>query len=163
MIVSKLDIQGFRGIRSGEVSLQQFTALIGANNCGKTTITEALALVLGRDRLVRQLTEHDFYGSTPSAADRIKIVATLVGFEPNEPDSHTDWFGWGLARMKWQDAKTGLVKEVKDSPSDRLACQIAFAARFDYETLETVTARYFMTPTSTHFKKMRLLQQFRSN
>ena len=143
MIVSKLEIHGFRGIRKGEISLQQFTALIGANNCGKTTITEALALVLGRDRLVRPLTEHDFYGSTPQPTDRISIVATLVGFEHNEPQNHTDWFRWGRGTIKWQDAETGVIKPVTDKPTDKLACQIAFAARFYQDSLETVTARYF--------------------
>lgn len=38
---------------------------IGPGNCGKTTIVEALALLFGRDRLVRNLTEHDFYGENP--------------------------------------------------------------------------------------------------
>jgi energy-coupling factor transporter ATP-binding protein EcfA2 len=143
MIVSKLELRGFRGIRTGEISLQKFTALIGANNCGKTTITEALALVLGRDRLVRPLTEHDFHGSTPGPTDRISIVATLTGFEPNDPQNHTDWFRWGRSTIKWQDADTGIVKSASDKQTDKLACQIAFAARFDHDSLETVTARYF--------------------
>jgi putative ATP-dependent endonuclease of OLD family len=143
MIVSKLEIRGFRAILKGEFYLQQFTALVGPNNCGKTTITEALALVLGRDRLVRPLTEHDFYNSSPRPTDRISIVATLVGFEPNDPEHHTDWFRFGRGTMKWLDADTGLVKTTADKPSDKLACQIAFAARFDHDTLETVTARYF--------------------
>jgi putative ATP-dependent endonuclease of the OLD family len=143
MIVSKLEIHGFTGIQRGEIALQQFTALIGPNNCGKTTITEALALVLGRDRLVRPLTEHDFYGSTPLPTDRIRIIATLTGFEPNDPERHTDWFRWGRATIKWQDVDTGVVKPASDKPTDQLACQIAFAARFDHDTLETVTSRYF--------------------
>ena len=143
MIVSKLEIRGFRGFRSGEFDLQQFTALVGPNNCGKTTITEALALVLGRDRLIRQLTEHDFHGSTPGPTDRISIVATLIGFEPNDPEHHTDWFRFGRGTMKWLDADTGIVKATSDEPTDKLACQIAFAARFDQDTLETVTVRYF--------------------
>ena len=143
MFVSKLEIYGFRGIRAGEFSFQQFTALFGANNCGKTTITEALALVLGRDRLIRSLTEHDFYGSTPSSTDRIRIIATLVGFEPNDPQNHPDWFRWGRGTIKWQDADTEIVKTATDRSTDKLACQIAFAARFDHDTLETVTTRYF--------------------
>ena len=143
MIVSKLKISGFRGIRSAEIPLQQFTAFIGANNCGKTTITEALALVLGRDRLVRPLTEHDFYGSTPRPVDRIQIIATLTGFEPNRFEAHTDWFRWGRATVKWQDAETGAINAQQESAADKLACQIAFAARFDDEALETVTVRYF--------------------
>ncbi len=143
MIVSKLEIRGFRGIRTGEFVFQQFTALIGPNNSGKTTITEALALVLGRDRLVRQLTEHDFCGSTPHPTDRISIVATITGFESNDPERHTDWFRFGRGIMKWFDADTNVVKPTSDKPTDKLACQIAFAARFDLDTLETITARYF--------------------
>jgi predicted ATPase len=143
MQVSKFEIFGFRGIRHGEFMFQELTTLIGANNAGKTTITEALALVLGRDRLVRPLTEHDFHGSAPDAADRIKIVATLTGFQPNSSDHHLDWFRYGRATIKWLDTDTNEVKPASTKPTDLLACQIAFAARFDHETLETVTCRYF--------------------
>lgn len=84
--------------------LRPFSVLVGPNNCGKTTITEALALVLGRDRLIRGLTEDDFYGSTPAAADRVAIVATFTGFTPNDADHHHDWFRHGRAVPKWEDA-----------------------------------------------------------
>jgi hypothetical protein len=39
--------------------------LRGGNNSGKSTVVEALTLLFGRDRLIRDLTEHDFYGSDP--------------------------------------------------------------------------------------------------
>src|SRR3546814_666975 len=47
------------------------------------------------------------------------------------------------ATIKWLDADTGEVKPESTKPTDQLACQIAFAARFDHETLETLTCRYF--------------------
>jgi putative ATP-dependent endonuclease of the OLD family len=143
MLVSKLEIDGFRGIRDGEIQFAKFTTLVGPNNCGKTTIAEALALVLGRDRLVRSLTEHDFTGSNPAEADRISIVASITGFEPNDPANHTDWFRWGRGTIKWLDVDTGIVKPNRNKDTDLLACQIAFAARFDHESLEAVTIRYF--------------------
>src|SRR5258705_5767811 len=143
MLVSKLEIDGFRGIRDGEIQFAKFTTLVGPNNCGKTTIAEALALVLGRDRLVRSLTEHDFTGSNPAVADRISIVASITGFEPNDPANHTDWFRWGRGTIKWLDVDTGIVKPDRNKDTDLLACQIAFAARFDHESLEAVTIRYF--------------------
>lgn len=143
MIVSKLQIKGFRGVREGEIQLQQLTAIVGANNCGKTTVTEALVLVLGRDRLVRPLTEHDFHGSNPRPEDRIVIIATLVEFASNCAEQNTDWFKWGRSTVKWQDADTGVVKAANDKPTDKLACQIAFVARFDHESLEAETIRYF--------------------
>jgi putative ATP-dependent endonuclease of the OLD family len=141
--VRQLDISNFRGIQTGSVSLGEFSVLIGQNNSGKTTIVESLALLLGRDRLVRNLTEHDFFGSSPRREDRISIIATVTGFRPNDPDRHREWFRWGRGVEKWRDAQTGALKPLPDSPEDELACQIAFAARFNHDTLDVETVRYF--------------------
>ena len=65
MHIVRLKISGFRGVRSADVALGRHAVLVGPNNSGKTTIIEALALLFGRDRLVRRLTEHDFHGSAP--------------------------------------------------------------------------------------------------
>ena len=83
MRVALLSIENFRGIRSGKVQFRDHTVLVGPNNSGKTTIIEALALVLGRDRLVRDLTEHDFFGSNPgqrteSASSRRLLALDLM-------------------------------------------------------------------------------------
>ena len=85
MRVVSLKIENFRGIRSGFVCFGKHPVLVGDNNTGKTTLIEALALVLGRDRLVRELTEHDFYGSCPQPANRIKVIATIAGFQADDP------------------------------------------------------------------------------
>ena len=73
MQIVQLRVENFRGIREACIAFGSHTVFIGPNNCGKTTIIEALALLLGRDRMVRTLTEHDFHGSDPQAADRIKL------------------------------------------------------------------------------------------
>ena len=102
MQIEKLQIANFRGIREGTDQFAPHTVLVGSNNCGKTTVVEALALLFGRDRMIRQLTEHDFFGSNPQPADRIRLVATVIGFEEDEPAQHADWFrddrAIGLAR-----------------------------------------------------------------
>lgn len=77
MRVARLHIEGFRGIRSGDFALRPKSVIVGPNGCGKSTIIDALSLVLGRARMVRQLTEHDFTASNPQPADRIRIIATL--------------------------------------------------------------------------------------
>ncbi|MDR4483173.1 MAG: AAA family ATPase [Nitrospirales bacterium] len=143
MKVALLRIENFRGIRSGTIQFHDHTVLIGPNNSGKTTIIEALALVLGRDRLVRTLTEHDFFGSDPGAGNRIKIIATVTGFEPEDFVAHTEWFREGRSVPSWFDPETGDVLPEKTHNRQCLACQIIFAARFDRETLEVETARYF--------------------
>lgn len=143
MKVVLLEIENFRGIRSGRIQFRDHSVLIGPNNSGKTTVVEALALVLGRDRLVRSLTEHDFFGSNPEPASRLKITATLAGFEPEDFGEHVDWFRDGRAVPLWFDPETGAVWPEKTEGRLRLACQIVFAARFDRESLEVDVARYF--------------------
>lgn len=143
MQVALIEIDNFRGIRTGKVQFRDHTVLIGPNNSSKTTIVEALALVLGRDRLVRNLTEHDFFGSNPQPADRIRITATITGFEPEDFTAHTDWFRDGRAVPFWFDPENGAILPEKMQNRQRLACQIVFAAHFNRESLEVETARYF--------------------
>ena len=74
MRACRVKITNFRGIQSATLLLPKHGVLIGDNNTGKTTIFEALDLVLGVDRLNRQpaVDEHDFfrgkYRANPPAA-----------------------------------------------------------------------------------------------
>ena len=63
MKISKLKIQNFRGIKTANLRFPDHVVLIGDNNTGKSTVLEAIDLVLGPDRLSRRATinEHDFY------------------------------------------------------------------------------------------------------
>lgn len=63
MRIARIKIENFRGIKSADILLPEHGVLIGDNNTGKTTILEALDLVLGPDRLNRfpPIDEHDFY------------------------------------------------------------------------------------------------------
>lgn len=85
MRVSRLQIENFRGIKKAELEFSGHTLLIGGNNVGKSTICEALDLVLGPDRLNRTppVEEFDFRnagylgedGETPVPI-RIEVVLT---------------------------------------------------------------------------------------
>ncbi|WP_353070505.1 AAA family ATPase (plasmid) [Tunturibacter empetritectus] len=141
--ISRLQIEHFRGIKSCEISFGQHTVLVGPNNSGKTTIIEALALLFGRDKLIRALTEHDFYGGDPQPISRFRLIATLSGFKGNDPAEHSDWFRNDRGIPKWQDPQTGKVYALRSDPAWQLVCQIAFAARFDRPSLEVDTCRYF--------------------
>jgi predicted ATP-dependent endonuclease of OLD family len=63
MKVVQLKIDNFRGIESAELKFDGHALLVGSNNVGKSTICEALDLVLGPDRLNRfpPIEEYDFY------------------------------------------------------------------------------------------------------
>lgn len=103
----------------------------------------AVDLVFGRPRLVRDLTEHDFYGSCPEAASRIRIIATLAGFEGNDPGRNDGWFREGRAVPKWWNPGTGKAEPEPSEDGETLCAQIAFAARFDAEELVVESLRYF--------------------
>lgn len=143
MRVASLKIENFRGIRAGFVQFGAHPVLVGDNNSGKTTLIEALALLLGRDRLVRELTEHDFYGSNPQPADRIKLIATIAGFPNENPELSSQWFRDGRAVVKWLDETTGVVHPQRTSQDWKLCCQIAVQARFDQDSLAVEMLRYF--------------------
>lgn len=143
MQIVQLRVENFRGIREACVAFGPHTVFIGPNNCGKTTLIEALALLLGRDRMVRTLTEHDFHGSDPQAPDRIKLVATIVGFREDNPAEHPDWFRDDRGVPKWWNPTTGIVSAIRETEQSKLACQIGFSAFFDRTSLEVETARYF--------------------
>jgi hypothetical protein len=93
--------------------------------------------------LVRDLTEHDFFGSDPTAPDRISIVATLTGFAGDDPDLHATWFREERAIPKWFDPLSGALHADRTNAQFKLACQIGVAARFDREDLAVDVVRYF--------------------
>jgi predicted ATPase len=143
MEIASLKIENFRGVQNGTVRFSPHTVLVGANNCGKTTVIEALALLFGRDRMIRSLTEHDFHDSNPQPADRIRLTATVIGFHDDDPAQHPDWFRDDRGIVKWWNAATGVVHPARTDPVWKLACQIAFSARFHRPSLEVETLRYF--------------------
>ena len=138
-----LSIRGFRGLQQADLRFGQHDVLVGPNGAGKSTIIDALSLVFGRIRLVRDLTEHDFYGSCPEATSRIRIVATLAGFDGDDPERNDAWFREGRAVPKWWNSSTGQMEPEPGDHAETLCAQVAFAARFDLEELVVESIRYF--------------------
>ena len=138
-----LSIRGFRGVQEADLRFGQQDVLVGPNGAGKSTIIDALSLVFGRTRLVRDLTEHDFYGSRPEATSRVRIVATLAGFDGDDPERNDTWFREGRAVPKWWNSSTGQVEPEPGDNAETLCAQVAYAARFDLEELVVESNRYF--------------------
>lgn len=149
MHIVRLKISGFRGVRSADIAFGRHAVLVGPNNSGKTTVIEALALLFGRDRLVRRLTEHDFHGSAPDETARILCIATVTGFTPNDPHHHSSWFSPERGVEKWFDPKAKTLSAAPDAQHTDLAVQIGFAARFDLDELEAETVRFFVDDEAT--------------
>ena len=95
MKLADIKINNFRGIRSLQLPLGGLTVLIGENNTGKSSVLEAIRLVLARGFGIRrsgQFTEYDFHlkdaAATPQSADPIAITLHFAEERENEwPDS----------------------------------------------------------------------------
>lgn len=143
MRILALQVEGFRGVRKAHVVFSQHAVLVGPNGAGKSTLLDALSLLFGRTQLVRELTEHDFFGSAPTEATRFRLIATLGGFSSDEPSDHLDWFRDGRGVPKWWSAKSNTVEPQPSGDATTLCVQIGLAARFVHEELKVEQLRYF--------------------
>ena len=81
MKISNIKIRNFRGVLKADIAISDKQILLGDNNTGKTTVLEALDLVLGPDRLSRfpVVDEHDFHlGKYFSDADAVPIGQDII-------------------------------------------------------------------------------------
>jgi putative ATP-dependent endonuclease of the OLD family len=80
MRIAYVDITNFRGISKGRIHFNGHTVLIGDNNAGKSTVFEAIDLVLGPDRMSRIpiVDEHDFFNGKYFEADKTINIEIAV-------------------------------------------------------------------------------------
>src|SRR5260370_36455652 len=80
MKVVRLKIRNFRSIKTAEVHFDGHCLIVGPNNVGKSTICEALDLVLGPDRISKfpPVEEFDFYNGEYLAADGETIIPMRI-------------------------------------------------------------------------------------
>lgn len=131
MKVVLLKIENFRGIQAAELKFDGHALLVGANNVGKSTICEALDLVLGPDRLNRfpPIEEFDFYNGqylTPAVKEDeertpipLRVEVVLIELSPEVQkrcSSHLEF---------WHVAEKRLLKEGEAkaaTPSTAIPC-----------------------------------------
>lgn len=153
MRICQIQLRNFRGVKEGSIVLPKHAVLLGANNAGKSTIVEALALLFGREKMVRPLSDWDFFGGRPTTDSRFYIIGTVTDFPGNDPSAAPDWFiGDNAARPVWWHDQTSTLSPDVDPPAETLlATQLAFAARYDEETCEFEKVRYFYYGESDPF------------
>jgi putative ATP-dependent endonuclease of OLD family len=78
MFLARVEIENFRGIRQLDLWLDQTTALIGENNSGKTSLLDALMIVLGGPGETLAFEPRDFHqpvrGAPPASQLRIGLT-----------------------------------------------------------------------------------------
>lgn len=138
MRVTRLTIENFRAIAKAELHFAGHTLLIGGNNVGKSTVCEALDLVLGPDRLNRTspVEEFDFHNANYLASDGetpvpLRIEAVLV-------ELTDDIKTLCAANLEfWDKANQRLLAEgeiaAADDPNVELCLRLVTIARYDVE------------------------------
>lgn len=152
MRIRLLEIENFRGIEEGRVVFQQHTLLVGGNNAGKSTVCEALELVLGPERLYRRpiIDEHDFsrgvYLGDEGGPREIRIRAVLTDLS----DEQVRRFFQHVRR--WDDEILSFIDEepkgfrFADGDGMTWALPIIFIARYDREEDDFIGNTFFDHP-----------------
>lgn len=152
MKVRLLEIENFRGAQSGTVKFQGNTLLVGSNNAGKSTVCEALDLVLGPERLNRRppVDEHDFYEGRYVDEKGAPVCIVIHVVLTDLTDEARRRFSNHLRR--WHDET---AKFIDDEPAavDRAdgdgvswALPLTFRARYDREEDDFEAETFFAHP-----------------
>jgi putative ATP-dependent endonuclease of the OLD family len=145
MRICFLRIENFRGIVKADIPIPPHCAILGSNNCGKTAIANALAILFSRERWYQNISEYDFYGGNPSSDSRFNIIGTLTGFDSNDPLEFPEWFNTEKgARVAWWNNTVQRVSYDLEQPEGaELAVEIAVSGRYDDDNCEFEIRKYF--------------------
>lgn len=151
MRIARIQIENFRGIKKGELFFPRYTVLVGDNNCGKSTVLEAIDLCLGPERLSRHsvIDEHDFYAgryiNVENSPVEIKIEVIVVDLTDEQSRYFKDHLEW------WNEAKSALLEgppaEGTDEPSVVPALRVGFTGVYDKEEDDFIGNTFFVSPT----------------
>lgn len=163
MKIYSVSIENFRGIRSAKLLLPVHAVFIGDNNTGKSSVLEAIDLVLGPDRLNRRppVDEHDFFEgkylpSAPSGegiptdeieeaqiveAPKITIDVTVVDLSEEQEAR----FG---GNIEWLNIETGdFFTEANpagvDAANIKAALRVTFIGVYDSDEDDFVGNTYY--------------------
>lgn len=152
MRIQILDIKNFRGIASGHVVFRKHSLLVGGNNIGKSTVCEALELVLGPERIYHRpiIDEHDFYCGSYQRDDgySLEIVIRVVLTDLNHKQQlrfcqHLR--RWDKGQLKFVDEEADGISHA-DGPNVDWALPVVFIGRYDPEEDDFVGDTFFDHP-----------------
>lgn len=150
MRITKITVRNFRGILSGQVLLPKHAVLVGDNNIGKSSLFEAIDLVLGPERLGRRpvIDEHDFYAGRYIDQDGqpvpIQIEVVVSNLSDEQARHFRDHLEW------WNDATQSLLEgpppEATDHEHVSPALRVGFEGKYDADEDDFVGSTFFMSP-----------------
>lgn len=150
MKIVQVKVANFRGIAQGTVHLDGHSVLVGDNNAGKSTLLEAIDLVLGPERLSRRpvVDEHDFYAGQYLSVEGqpIPLSVEVIVADLNEEQlrhfrEHLEWWD--------SNAKTllaGPPAEGTDAAGVGPALHVFFRGAYDAEEDDFLGNTFFALP-----------------
>ncbi|MEM9388078.1 MAG: AAA family ATPase [Pseudomonadota bacterium] len=152
MKVCRLHIENFRGVRAGTIDFAGHTLLVGGNNVGKSSVCEALDLLLGPERLFRRpvINEHDFHQGAylDAESNPVEIVIRALLSELSEQAEarfHSHLRRWDAASSKLIDeSDAGL--SLADSPDAQWVLPVVFIGRYDRKEDDFIANTFFDHP-----------------
>ncbi len=88
MRLERIEISGFRGIKRLSLAFDDLTTLIGENTWGKSSLLDALSIVLPAEGKLYQFEMSDFhvdYSISHPQTQHLQIVLSLVASDKKEP------------------------------------------------------------------------------
>lgn len=148
--IARIQIENFRGIKNGELFLPEHTALVGDNNCGKSTVLEAIDLCLGPERISRHsvIDEHDFYAGRYIDAEgspiEIKVEVVVIDLIEEQARHFRDHLEW------WNETTSTLLEGPPPEGTDQAdvcpALRVGFSGTYDKEEDDFTGNTYFVSP-----------------
>ena len=150
MRISKVTVRNFRGILEGDVLLEGHTVLVGDNNSGKSTVLEAIDLVLGPERLSKAsaIDEHDFYAGNYIDEDNKPVPITVEVIVVDLSDDQQIHF---RDHLEWWDSETnallsGPPAENTNKPTVIPALRVGFEGSYDESEDDFKVGTHYMSP-----------------
>lgn len=106
MHLERIEISGFRGIKRLSLSFDELTTLIGENTWGKSSLLDALSVVLPANGMPYQFEMQDFhvdYSIAHQQTQHLQIILSFVSTEKNESRSGR----YRKLRPLWVDDENG--------------------------------------------------------
>lgn len=160
MHIVRIAIDNFRCIRHAEIYPGRHTVLLGPNNMGKTTVLEALNLLLNPEVTPRAhaIDENDFYrrdylapvpgpaGASTPDPPIIRIEAVLTGLTPEDQDAFRDHL------VPWRATTRDVIEAAPEGENAFAdadpAIRVAFEAWYDAAEDDFLYDTYFLAVPS---------------
>ncbi|EKT58379.1 DUF2813 domain-containing protein [Providencia sneebia] len=88
MYLERVEIYGFRGINRLSLALNKNTVLIGENSWGKSSLLDALTILLSPEQENYQFTQHDFHHPAGEDETRFRSLQIVLKFREGHEGRH---------------------------------------------------------------------------